>query len=28
VDESDLKFDWVEDFEKYAMLTGAFSRDI
>jgi DNA-binding Lrp family transcriptional regulator len=27
-DESDLGFDWVEDFEKYAMLTGAFSRDI
>ena len=26
--ESDLGFDWVEDFEKYAMLTGAFSRDI
>lgn len=26
--ESDLEFDWVEDFEKYAMLTGAFSRDI
>jgi hypothetical protein len=28
VDEADLEFDWVEDFEKYAMLTGAFSRDI
>ena len=27
-DESDLGFDWVEDFKKYAMLTGAFSRDI
>ena len=28
LDEVDLEFDWVEDFENYAMLTGAFSRDI
>ena len=27
-DEADLEFDWVEEFEKYAMLTGAFSRDL
>ena len=26
--EIDKDFDWVEDFEEYAMLTGAFSRDI
>jgi hypothetical protein len=24
----DKKFDWVEDFEEYAMLTGAFRRDL
>jgi len=24
----DKDFDWVEDFEKYAMLTGAFRRDL
>jgi DNA-binding Lrp family transcriptional regulator len=28
IDGVDFEFDWVEDFEKYAMLTGAFSRDI
>lgn len=30
IDESEIDkdFDWVEDFEYYAMLTGAFSRDI
>ena len=27
-DEMDLEFDWVEDFEYYAMLTGAFPGDI
>jgi len=26
--EVDKDFDWVEDFEEYAMLTGAFPRDI
>ena len=26
--EIDKDFDWVEDFEEYAMLTGAFSRDL
>ena len=26
--ETDKEFDWVEDFEQYAMLTGAFQRDI
>jgi len=26
--EVDKEFDWVEDFEEYALLTGAFSRDI
>ncbi len=26
--EMDQEFDWVEDFKEYAMLTGAFSRDI
>ena len=26
--ETDEEFDWVEDFEDYAMLTGAFRRDI
>jgi|GEM_PF-828209 len=26
--EVDKEFDWVEDFEEYAMLTGAFPRDI
>lgn len=28
LDEIDLKFDWVEDFEQYAMLTGAFPADL
>lgn len=28
LDEIDLKFDWVEDFEQYAMLTGAFPGDL
>jgi hypothetical protein len=30
IDESEIDkdFDWVEDFEEYAMLTGAFSRDL
>ncbi len=28
LDEIDQKFDWVEDFEQYAMLTGAFPRDL
>ena len=28
IEDADLEFDWVEDFEKYAMITGAFSRDI
>jgi hypothetical protein len=27
-DEIDDKFDWVEDFESHAMLTGAFRRDL
>jgi len=27
-DEMDLEFDWVEDFEQYAMLTGALPGDI
>ncbi|RLI63564.1 MAG: hypothetical protein DRO67_05535 [Candidatus Asgardarchaeum californiense] len=27
-DEFDLDFDWVENFEEYARLTGAFPRDI
>jgi hypothetical protein len=26
--EIDKDFDWVEDFERYAMLTGAFHRDL
>jgi hypothetical protein len=26
--EMDEDFDWVEDFEEYAMLTGAFPRDL
>ena len=26
--EIDEAFDWVEDFEQYAMLTGAFPGDI
>lgn len=26
--ETDKEFDWVEDFEHHAMLTGAFRRDI
>lgn len=26
--EVDLTFDWVEDFEQYAMLTGAFPADL
>jgi hypothetical protein len=26
--ETDQDFDWVEDFEEYAMLTGAFPRDL
>ena len=26
--EIDKDFDWVEDFEEYAMLTGAFPRDL
>jgi len=26
--EIDLKFDWVEDFEQYAMITGAFPGDL
>lgn len=26
--ETDKKFDWVEDFEHHAMLTGAFRRDL
>ena len=26
--ETDKEFDWVEDFEQYALLTGAFPRDI
>ncbi len=26
--EIDLTFDWVEDFEYYAMLTGAFPKDL
>jgi DNA-binding Lrp family transcriptional regulator len=28
VKEMDLEFDWVEDFEHYAMLTGAFPGDL
>jgi len=28
VGEIDQKFDWVEDFEQYAMLTGAFPGDL
>ena len=27
-DETDMDFDFVEDFEEYAMLTGAFPRDL
>ena len=27
-DEFDLDFDWVENFEQHALLTGAFRRDI
>lgn len=27
-EEVDLQFDWVEDFEQYAMLTGAFPADL
>ncbi|HEC95159.1 MAG TPA: hypothetical protein ENI45_04245 [Thermoplasmatales archaeon] len=27
-EEIDLEFDWVEDFEEYAKLTGAFPRDL
>jgi uncharacterized protein (UPF0303 family) len=27
-DEMDKDFDFVEDFEEYAMLTGAFPRDL
>ena len=26
--EMDKEFDWVEDFEEYALLTGAFPRDL
>ncbi len=26
--EQDLDFDWVEDFETYALMTGAFRRDL
>ena len=26
--DEDKDFDWVEDFEFYAMLTGAFRRDL
>ena len=26
--ETDKEFDWVEDFEHHAMLTGAFRRDL
>ncbi len=26
--EMDKEFDWVEDFEQYALLTGAFPRDL
>ena len=26
--ETDVGFDWVEDFEEYALLTGAFPRDL
>ncbi len=26
--EIDKDFDWIEDFEKYALLTGAFPRDL
>jgi hypothetical protein len=26
--EKDLDFDWVEDFEQYALLTGAFPSDL
>jgi hypothetical protein len=26
--ETDKEFDWVENFEEYAMLTGAFPGDI
>ena len=28
VSELDAGFDWVEDFEEYALLTGAFPRDL
>ena len=28
LEEVDLEFDWVEDFEQYAMLTGAFPADL
>ncbi len=26
--ETDTEFDWVEDFREYAMMTGAFQRDL
>ena len=26
--ERDSDFDWVEDFREYAMMTGAFQRDL
>jgi hypothetical protein len=30
IDESEIdkEFDWIEDFEEYAMLTGAFPGDL
>lgn len=28
IGETDERFDWVEDFEEYALLTGAFPRDL
>jgi len=27
-DDIDFNFDWIEDFEEYALLTGAFPRDL
>jgi len=27
-DETDKSFDWVEDFEQYALLTGALPEDL
>lgn len=28
MDEIDMEFDWIEDFEQYAMVTGAFPADL